>query len=248
MVTVCNQLREQFGIENIVATRSSYGMTLVSESRVLNIPTRALEVYDVSGAGDTVLAAFGVCLSEGKPITESAFLANAAAGIVVSKRGTSVVHRSELHTFLKTNQKLVFRENISALKQKNSSGKIVFTNGCFDVLHQGHRKLLQKARTLGNLLVVGLNSDDSIKRLKGENRPVNSVRDRIEALAALPFVDAVVEFDEDTPYELLQELQPHILVKGGDYNSHEIVGNELVEEVVIIPLVEGISTTNLLGS
>jgi len=248
VVTVCNQLREQFGIENIVATRSSYGMTLVSESRVLNIPTRALEVYDVSGAGDTVLAAFGVCLSEGKPITESAFLANAAAGIVVSKRGTSVVHRSELHTFLKTNQKLVFRENISALKQKNSSGKIVFTNGCFDVLHQGHRKLLQKARTLGNLLVVGLNSDDSIKRLKGENRPVNSVRDRIEALAALPFVDAVVEFDEDTPYELLQELQPHILVKGGDYNSHEIVGNELVEEVVIIPLVEGISTTNLLGS
>lgn len=247
VVTVCNRLRSDFSVENIVATRSSYGMTLVSDKKVLNIPTRALEVYDVSGAGDTVLATFGVSLAEGKTITESAFIANAAAGIVVSKLGTAVVSRSELETFLKGNSKLIGRENILAFKSKNASCKIVFTNGCFDVLHQGHRKLLQEARLLGDMLVVGLNSDDSIKRLKGQERPINSVGQRIEALSALPSVDAIIEFEEDTPHELLAELKPNVLVKGGDYRPEEIVGSDLVDEVVIVPLVEGVSTTELLN-
>jgi len=246
VVAVCNSLRSEYGIENIVATRSSYGMTVVSENRILNIPTRALEVYDVSGAGDTVLAAFGVSVAEGKTVAESAFVANAAAGIVVSKLGTAVVHRSELESFLKGGSKLISREGIDSFKARNETRKIVFTNGCFDVLHQGHRKLLQEARELGDMLVVGLNSDDSIKRLKGAERPVNSVSQRIEALAALPSIDAVIIFEDDTPYELLQELRPNILVKGGDYKPEEIVGRELVEEVIVIPLVEGVSTTDLL--
>ncbi len=246
VVAACNCLRSDFSVENIVATRSSYGMTVVSEKQVLNIPTRALEVYDVSGAGDTVLAAFGVSLAEGKTVTESAFVANAAAGIVVSKLGTAVVARFELETFLRGNSKLIERENIPAFKSKNTSRKIVFTNGCFDVLHQGHRKLLQEARELGDMLVVGLNSDDSVKRLKGESRPINSVAQRIEALSALPSVDAVIVFEEDTPHELLAELKPNVLVKGGDYRPEEIVGSDLVDEVVIVPLVEGVSTTGLI--
>ncbi|MBI1287874.1 MAG: D-glycero-beta-D-manno-heptose-7-phosphate kinase [Flavobacteriales bacterium] len=247
VVSACQKLRNQFAIENIVATRSSYGMTVVSDRKVLNIPTRALEVFDVSGAGDTVLAAFGMSLAEGKTVTESAFVANAAAGIVVSKRGTAVVHHSELETFLKGGFKEVSRTQVEDFKQTNAGRKMVFTNGCFDVLHQGHRKLLQEARELGDLLVVGLNSDDSIKRLKGESRPINMVDQRVEALAALPFIDAIIVFEEDTPYELLTQLQPKILVKGGDYEPKDVVGADLVDEVVIIPLVQGVSTTDLLG-
>lgn len=246
VVSFCNSLRDAFSIENIIATRSSYGMTLVKSDGILNIPTRALEVFDVSGAGDTVLAALGVNLAEGKSISESAFIANAAAGIVVSKRGTAVVSRNELVTFLRKSSKTISKEEVDSFKASRSNQKIIFTNGCFDVLHQGHRKLLKEARELGDCLVVGLNSDDSIKRLKGNDRPINSVQQRIEALEALPFVDAVIVFEEDTPYELLEGLRPNVLVKGGDYKPAEVVGNDLVEEVVIIPLVEGVSTTELL--
>lgn len=246
VVNTCQELRSRFRIENIVATRSSYGMTVVSEERIVNIPTRALEVFDVSGAGDTVLAAFGVSLAEGKSISESAFVANAAAGIVVSKRGTATVHRSELNAFLQSGFKQIKRSQIDSFKKKNTDRKIVFTNGCFDVLHQGHRKLLQNARNLGDVLVVGINSDDSITRLKGESRPINSLDQRVDALAALPWVDAVIVFEENTPLELIEELQPQTLIKGGDYKPEEVVGAELVDEVVIIPLIEGISTTGLL--
>ena len=246
VVNACNSLRTKFELENIVATRSSYGMTVVAEKGVLNIPTRALEVFDVSGAGDTVLAAFGVSLAQRKTVSESAFVANAAAGIVVSKRGTAVVHQSELEKFIKSNAKSVSKKEIADFKDSGFGKKIVFTNGCFDVLHQGHRKLLREAKALGDVLVVGLNSDASISRLKGAERPINSVAQRIEVLSALADVDAVIVFEEDTPLELLQELRPNVLVKGGDYSADEVVGNDLVDEVVIIPLVEGISTTNLL--
>lgn len=247
VVSICHKLKSSLDIENIVATRSSYGMTVVSEKGLLNIPTRALEVFDVSGAGDTVLASFGVSLAEGKSLNESAFIANAAAGIVVSKRGTAVVQKSELSSFLNKGKKQVSKSELSEFKSSNVHKKVVFTNGCFDVLHQGHRKLLADAKKLGDVLVVGLNSDVSIKRLKGENRPVNQEKHRIEALTALPFVDAIMVFGEDTPYELLSELKPNVLVKGGDYKPDEVVGKDLVDDVVIVPLVEGLSTTNLLS-
>lgn len=247
VVSACNSLRTKFKIENIVATRSSYGMTVVAEKGVLNIPTRALEVFDVSGAGDTVLAAFGVSLAQGKTISESAFVANAAAGIVVCKSGTAVVHQSELEKFLKRNTKLISREETGTLKESNLSEKVVFTNGCFDVLHQGHRQLLKQAKSLGDVLVVGLNSDASISRLKGAARPINSVAQRVEVLSALSEVDAIIVFEEDTPLELLQELKPNVLVKGGDYQPNEVVGKDVVDEVIIIPLVEGISTSILVN-
>ncbi len=247
VVETCNSLRKKFNIENIVTTRSSYGMTVIAEEGVLNIPTRALEVFDVSGAGDTVLAAFGVSLAEGKTVSESAFVANAAAGVVVSKRGTAVVHRTELEKFLTGNSKFVLRNEIETFNLKHEARKVVFTNGCFDVLHQGHRKLLQDAKQLGDVLVVGVNSDASISRLKGADRPVNSEAQRIEVLAALPMVDAVMVFEEDTPYELMEELRPNVLVKGGDYQVEEIVGRNLAEKVVVIPLVEGFSTTKLVS-
>ncbi|MDB4655334.1 D-glycero-beta-D-manno-heptose-7-phosphate kinase [Flavobacteriales bacterium] len=245
VVNACNSLRTEFKIENIVATRSSYGMTVVAEKGVLNIPTRALEVFDVSGAGDTVLAAFGVSLAQGKTASESAFVANAAAGIVVSKRGTAVVHQSELDKFIETDTKLVCRTGIERFITSVEGKKVVFANGCFDVLHQGHRQLLKQAKSLGDVLVIGLNSDASISRLKGANRPVNSVVQRVEVLSALPEVDAVIVFEEDTPLELLQELKPNVLVKGGDYQPNEVVGKDVVEEVVIIPLIEGVSTSIL---
>jgi len=247
VVNACNSLRTKFKIENVVATRSSYGMTVVAEKGVLNIPTRALEVFDVSGAGDTVLAAFGVSLAQGKTVSESAFVANAAAGVVVSKRGTAVVHKSELEKFIYSNAKFVSRKDTAAFRTSLLNKKVVFTNGCFDVLHQGHRKLLEQARKLGDVLVVGVNSNDSISRLKGAERPINDVSQRIDVLSALPDVDAVIVFKEDTPLELLQELRPDILVKGGDYQPKEVVGKDEVDEVVIIPLVEGISTTKLMG-
>ena len=247
VVNACNSLRTKFEIQNIVATRSSYGMTVVAEKGVLNIPTRALEVFDVSGAGDTVLAAFGVSLAQGKTVSESAFVANAAAGVVVSKRGTAVVHQTELEKFIKSNAKSISKNELGDFKNSVFGKKIVFTNGCFDVLHQGHRKLLKEAKALGDILVVGLNSDTSISRLKGAERPINGVAQRIDVLSALPDVDAVIVFEEDTPLELLQELRPNVLVKGGDYQPKEVVGKDEVDEVVIIPLVEGISTTKIMN-
>ncbi len=247
IITACNKLRNQFQVENIVATRSSYGMSVVSENAVLNIPTRALEVYDVSGAGDTVLATLGVSLAQGKTVSESAFLANAAAGIVVSKLGTAVVKQSELTSFVSQGSKLIERSAISGFKQAALNQKVVFTNGCFDVLHQGHRQLLKEAQALGDKLVVGLNSDDSIKRLKGNERPINKLNQRVEALSALPFVDGIIVFEEDTPFELIKALQPNTLVKGGDYSKEQVVGNDLVKNVVILPLLKGISTTELMS-
>ena len=247
VVSVCTQLRKDFKVENIIVTRSSYGMTVIAGKSVLNIPTRALEVFDVSGAGDTVLAACGVSLAEGNSVAESAFFANAAAGIVVSKQGTAVVQRAALNHFLSADPKLVLREEITGFNEKNRNRKTVFTNGCFDVLHQGHRKLLEDAKKLGDVLVVGLNSDRSVSKLKGKHRPVNGWKQRLDALSALPSVDAIIVFEEDTPLRLLQELRPDVLVKGGDYEATSVIGNEIVDRVVIIPLVDGFSSSKLIS-
>jgi len=244
VVQTANLLRSEFSIKNVVATRSSYGMTLVGDQEVLNIPTRALEVYDVSGAGDTVLAALGVRLAEGHSISESAFFANAAAGIVVSKLGTATVTKNEVESSRNAGSRFLENAQIDAFKKNYQGMKVVFTNGCFDVLHQGHRSLLEQAKELGDVLVVAINSDESITRLKGSDRPINTETGRIEAISALPYVDKVLVFSEDTPYQLLEKLNPDVLVKGGDYKPEGIVGADLVDEVIIIDLVEGISTSN----
>lgn len=247
VVAATRKLLDNGCVENILCTRSNYGMTLVSDKKLLNIPTRGQEVFDVSGAGDTVLATLGVMLTEGRSLSESAFAANAAAGIVVGKLGTATVLRADLNKFLQGDSKLMESTELELFNKNSIDKKVVFTNGCFDVLHQGHRKLLKKAKDLGDVLVVGLNSDASVSKLKGNDRPINTEQERINAISALPYVDRVVVLSEDTPHELLTQLKADILVKGGDYQPSEVVGNELVGEVVIIDLLEGVSTTELIS-
>ncbi len=234
--------------QNILITRSSEGMTLIGEGYVFNVPAVAQEIFDVSGAGDTVLATIGVWLAEGNMLKESVLAANTAAGIAIGKRGTTSVLRNEVNSSLRLcSAKVINREDAPQLCETLKGKKVVFTNGCFDVLHKGHRQLLQEAKSFGDVLIVGLNSDDSVKRLKGSERPVNSAFTRQNVLASIDAVDFIIEFKEDTPLELIRELMPDVLVKGGDYQVNEIVGNELVSENRIVPLVAGFASSLLLG-
>ncbi|MBN2645367.1 MAG: bifunctional D-glycero-beta-D-manno-heptose-7-phosphate kinase/D-glycero-beta-D-manno-heptose 1-phosphate adenylyltransferase HldE [Desulfuromonadaceae bacterium] len=252
------QLLRDVELEALVLTRSEEGMSLFQRNRPpVHLPTKAREVYDVSGAGDTVLALIGIGLAAGLKLEQAATVANLAAGVVVGKLGTSTVSRREI--LEAAGLSAVDREsNIQdaaalqiVLRRLQQLGKkIVFTNGCFDLLHAGHVSYLQKARDLGDVLVLGLNSDDSVRRLKGETRPLVSQQDRATVLAALGCVDYVVIFDEDTPLQLIETLRPDILVKGADYRPETVVGREQVESwggrVELIEFVEGRSTTGLI--
>ncbi len=233
----------------VVVTLGAQGMSLFSrEGLRKDYPARAREVYDVTGAGDTVFAALGVFLGEGLEMEEAVFMANVAAGLAVEKVGTAVVTREEVERALVGRGKVfsvgVLKGILEGLKAQGK--RIVFTNGCFDVLHPGHLDLLRRARAEGDVLVVAINSDDSVRRLKGQNRPIFSQEERAMLLAGLEFVDFVTFFEEDTPYEVISLLRPHVLVKGRDYRLEEVVGRDLVEEVVLVPLKEGYSTTRLI--
>ena len=242
----------------MVLTRSEEGMTVFSTGGEISLPTVAREVFDVSGAGDTVLSLFGLGMAQKLPLECSAALANLGAGIVVGKVGTSTVSAEELLAAIgaqhhDSDVKIKSRDRLEGiLSGERKHGKnIVFTNGCFDLLHVGHVKYLQAARQLGDLLVLGLNSDDSIRRLKGSGRPLIGQDERAHILAALNCIDYVVIFDEDTPLELISQLRPDILVKGGDYTAEGVVGRELVESyggrVELINFVDGKSTTNIIN-
>jgi D-beta-D-heptose 7-phosphate kinase/D-beta-D-heptose 1-phosphate adenosyltransferase len=251
-------LREGLDLEALVLTRSEQGMSLFfRDGREVHLPTEAREVYDVSGAGDTVLSVLGAGLGGGLPLEEAARLSNVAAGIVVGKVGTSTVSPEEIletvgrqhpDTDLKIKGPEALRKVLDAARERGKT--IVFTNGCFDLLHVGHVKYLQKARRLGDLLVLGLNTDASIRRLKGPKRPLIDQEERAHILAALDCIDYVVLFDDDTPLELIRLLRPNILVKGGDYTPEGVVGKELVESwggrVELIQFVDGRSTTNII--
>ncbi len=233
----------------VVVTMGAQGMVLFSKGgEKVTLPARAREVYDVTGAGDTVLAALGVFIVEGAKIEDAVFMANVAAGLVVEKRGTSVVTKVEIERELGEKGKLlspdILKTVLEGLKAKGK--KIAFTNGCFDLLHPGHLELLRRAREEGDILVVAINSDDSVRRLKGRDRPVFSQEERAMLLAGLEFVDFVTIFYEDTPYEIIELLKPHVLIKGGDYELKDVVGRDLVESVVLVPLKEGYSTTQLI--
>ncbi|MDD2897636.1 MAG: bifunctional D-glycero-beta-D-manno-heptose-7-phosphate kinase/D-glycero-beta-D-manno-heptose 1-phosphate adenylyltransferase HldE [Desulfuromonadaceae bacterium] len=246
------------GLNHLLITRSEEGMSLFSRGgEIVHIPTVAREVFDVSGAGDTVLAALAVGIASGFSMSESARLANVAAGIAVGKLGTSIVTPQEIidavslvhkdsHTKIKSLE--VLTTLIAA--EKNRGKRVVFTNGCFDLLHAGHVKYLQKARSLGDLLVLGLNSDASVRRLKGPKRPLIDQEERAHLLAALDCIDYVVVFDEDTPLELITALKPYILVKGGDYSLDGVVGRDIVESyggrVELVTFVDGKSTSNII--
>nr|WP_279615553.1 D-glycero-beta-D-manno-heptose-7-phosphate kinase [Geoalkalibacter ferrihydriticus] len=252
------KLRESLGLEALVLTRSEEGMSLfLADGQEVHLPTEAREVFDVSGAGDTVLALLGIGLGAGLSVENAAHVANLAAGIVVGKVGTSTVAPEEIlevagRQHSDSDLKIKGREILSVLleRERERGKRIVFTNGCFDLLHVGHVKYLQKARNLGDLLVLGLNSDASIRRLKGPKRPLIGEEERAHLMAALKCIDYVVTFDEDTPLELIDALRPQILVKGGDYAPEGVVGKELVESyggrVEIISFVDGKSTTNVI--
>lgn len=243
----------------VLVTRGERGMALSGPHGPLaHIPAEAREVYDVTGAGDTVLAYFGLGLAARLEPLQAATLANRAAGVAVGKVGTSPVDRAELlASFLGSGasaSKFVdLRQAVARVEQQRSQGRrIVLTNGCFDLLHAGHVHLLERARALGDVLVVALNTDASVRRLKGEGRPVVGEWDRVRVLSALDAVSLVLLFDEDTPLEVIRRLRPDVLVKGGDYSVDTIVGADVVlahgGRVETISLAPGRSTSALLSA
>ncbi|RVA26545.1 D-glycero-beta-D-manno-heptose 1-phosphate adenylyltransferase, partial [Mesorhizobium sp. M7D.F.Ca.US.004.03.1.1] len=244
----------------VVATRSEKGMSVVGPTEARHIATQAREVFDVSGAGDTVIASFALALAVGADTVMAASIANAAGGVVVGKRGTARLTVEELTGALfrshgPTAHKDAILDAASAARMvaawKEEGLSVGFTNGCFDILHAGHVSLLHAARSQCDRLVLGLNSDASVRRLKGAGRPVNDQHDRACVLAALASVDAVVVFEEDTPLALIEALLPDILVKGADYTVDTVVGADVVQKaggrVVLVDLVAGKSTTNTIG-
>ena len=251
-------LRESLNLDAILITRSEKGMTLLSRNhKPMHLPTRTQEVFDVTGAGDTVVATLGVAIAAGVALSEAVVLANVAAGIVVSKLGTATASRQELQQALHRGSEIyrsgiVNIENLQAqMRSARADGeKIVMTNGCFDILHPGHIDYLEKARQLGDRLVVAVNDDASVQALKGSSRPVNSLATRMRMLAALSCVDWVVPFSEDTPERLYCLLLPDVLVKGGDYSEEQVVGRDCVKAaggtVHIISYLNGHSTSDLI--
>ncbi len=245
----------QYGVASVLVTRSEKGLSFVAEEEAFTVPAAAREVYDVSGAGDTVAAVFLATLAGGLPSGEAALLANQAAGIVVGRVGTYAIRRDELLNEVlceersagKKYRPLNRREvEMLAAGWRQRGERVVFTNGCFDILHTGHVTYLEKARALGDHLIIGLNSDNSVKKLKGETRPLVCELDRARVLSALGCVDAVVLFAEDTPEELLSAVKPDVLVKGGDYAVDEVAGRQYAGEVKIIDFEEGYSTTGVI--
>ena len=254
LVELAQQARETFDIRYVVVTRSEKGVTLVGKDDVITKAATAQEVFDVSGAGDTVASVLLAAISGKLSLADALELSNKAAGIVVSKVGTYPVHKEELlREILADSQPESFDyrpmtwDEMARLTRtwKQAGETVVFTNGCFDILHAGHVQYLQQAAQLGNHLIIGVNTDDSVRRLKGQTRPFNHETDRARLLASLRDVDAVALFGEDTPTELIKKIRPDILVKGGDYKKEEVAGREYARTVEILPFKEGYSTTGL---
>ena len=254
LVTKCHAMIAKLGLEAILVTRDSDGLTLVQKNQpAIHMPARKREVFDLSGAGDTVIATLGAALAAGETLPDAVNMANVAAGIAVSKPGIVSVSGPELRHELSRDQRFdqgIMNEDqllLAATEARSRGERVVFTNGCFDILHAGHVDYLAEARQRGDRLVVAINSDESVHRLKGEGRPINTVDRRMAMLAGLSAVDWVVTFEHDTPLELLEKLRPDVLVKGGDYGIEQVVGGDMVRayggEVAVLSLVEDCSTT-----
>jgi D-beta-D-heptose 7-phosphate kinase/D-beta-D-heptose 1-phosphate adenosyltransferase len=253
IVAAARSLRAAHGFGAVLVTRSEDGMTLVDGAGARHFPAEAAEVHDVSGAGDTVVAALAAALAIGRPLAVAARLANIAAGIVVGKVGTAVAREGDILEALdpargalrKVASRSVALEQVERWRQRG--WRVGFTNGCFDLLHPGHVHLLEQARSWCDRLVVGLNSDASVRRLKGAARPIQGEAARAAVLASLASVDCVTVFEEDTPIELIRALRPDVLVKGADYTIERVVGGELMAEwggvVKLAELLPGNSTT-----
>ncbi len=257
---LAEQLQEQLDLNAAIITLDADGIAFVDQHHERQIiPTRKRQVYDITGAGDMVLAMIGLCLAGGCDYQKALGLANTAGGLEVERVGVAVLTRQEIIEDLKQHQpgprKTLKVLPVQALLQeirqhRQDNQKMVFTNGCFDLLHVGHITYLQEAAALGDYMVVAINSDSSVRQLKGEQRPVISQKDRAAMLAAMEVIDYVVIFDELTPHTLLEQLKPEILVKGGTYSVKEVVGREIVENyggrVVVTGCTEGISTSDII--
>ena len=250
-------LLENTDCKHVLVTLGKDGMTLINNESTHHFNCLSREVYDVTGAGDTVISYLAVGLSNNLDLNDTIEIANYAAGVEVSKMGTYSVSIREIQKYINDENNINFEEKIltedriNEIFENRKGKKVVFTNGCFDIFHVGHAKYLKEAAKLGDLLVVGVNSDNSVKRLKGESRPIIPEDERMELLATLEFVSYVIMFDEDTPYNLIKKVKPDIITKGGDYNPNDVVGKDIVEEyggkVVICYLIDNKSTTNIIN-
>ena len=244
------QLKDECDLDISLITLSEDGVAIY-DNDIRTHPTVAREVFDVTGAGDTVLASLGFALACNVDIDEAVKFSNLAAGVVVGKIGSATATLNEIIEYESSLNKSTSDEHIKSLDEistlseelKARGKKIIFTNGCFDILHTGHVRYLETAKSYGDILILGLNSDRSVKALKGEGRPINMQMDRAYILAALEAVDYVVVFDEDTPYDLIKAIEPHVLVKGGDYEGKDVVGQDIADELKLVQFVDGKSTT-----
>jgi len=244
------QLKIELDLDISLITLSDQGIAIYDDT-LRTHPTVAREVFDVTGAGDTVLASLGFALACGYQIDEAVKISNLAAGVVVGKIGSATATLNEIIVYESSLNKSGSDAHIKTLEEiailsselKKRGKKIIFTNGCFDILHAGHVHYLEVAKSYGDVLILGVNTDRSVRELKGAGRPINKQLDRAYILAALEVVDYVVMFDEDTPYNLIKAVEPHVLVKGGDYKGQMVVGEDIADELKLVSLVDGKSTT-----
>ncbi len=258
LIQAASELRKTLELEFFAVTRGEEGISVISDSHNLHIPATAKQVFDVSGAGDTVIATLAAGLIGGLDVAEAFHLANIAAGVVVGKVGTVPIVQEDLLQALLTQESAAQADKVCdlealkarVLRWRKHGERVVFTNGCFDLLHAGHVTYLEAARKTGDRLVLGLNTDRSVRALKGPTRPVIQELDRARVLAALEAVDAVILFDDDTPLALIEAIRPDVLVKGSDYSENEVVGGAEVKSwggrVALIPIVPGRSTSGII--
>ncbi|MFC1551732.1 D-glycero-beta-D-manno-heptose 1-phosphate adenylyltransferase [Candidatus Latescibacterota bacterium] len=254
--TPARTIMNECGISNMLVTCGPDGMVLVEKDKpLLHIHAKTREVYDVTGAGDTVIATIASAVSGGADIADACYVANIAAGIVVGKHQTAATTPEEIMSYAfgpSASDKIIDETSLveTVAELKKSGKKIVFTNGCFDILHMGHITYLNEARGLGDVLIVGLNTDRSVRALKGDKRPILPEQERSHILAALECIDYVVLFDEDTPFDLIGKIRPDVLAKGADYAKDEVVGHDILEsyggKVALLPLMDNMSTTNII--
>ena len=247
------KLKEECELEVSLITLSESGIAIFDDNLRIK-PTVAREVYDVTGAGDTVIASIAFAIANHMKIDDAIQFANLAAGVVVGKIGSATASLDEIYEYESSLNKSnssshikSFEEiEILAKKLHDKGKKIIFTNGCFDILHAGHVKYLEEAKSYGDVLILGLNADSSVRKLKGQTKPINNKKKRANILASLESVDYVVIFEEETPYELIKLIQPHVLVKGGDYEGKEIVGQDIAQELRLVQFVDGKSTSKII--
>lgn len=251
----CKKLKENTNCKYVLVTKGPEGMSLLNNDEIINIDCVSKEVYDVTGAGDTVISYLSVGIANNYDLIDCVNISNYAAGVKVSKMGTYAVTPSDIIDYVIDSNNILDEDKIISvddlvIKLKENKKKIVFTNGCFDIFHVGHLRYLKESSKYGDMLIVGVNSDKSVKRLKGEKRPIVPENERMELLSSLSFVSYVVLFDEDTPYEIIKKIKPDIITKGGDYKEEDVVGSDIVKEkngkVIICPLTTDKSTTNII--